>query len=77
MQSLVEARKYVESFARPIGYNAYSWNVAKRMALEAWDCYLTGRPFRKPINYFCREFYDMLKNPDGGYIVPEHKFKTY
>lgn len=77
MKSLQEVRRYIDSFSRPNGYNPYAWNVAKKMALEAWECYLNNRPFRKPINYFCREFYQMLRTPDGKYIVPEHSFKSY
>ncbi len=77
MQSLQEARNYIDSFSRPSGYNTYAWNVAKRLAMEAWDCYLKGRAFRKPINYFCAEFYEMLRKPEGGYIVPEHRFRKY
>lgn len=75
MTSLLEVRQHIDSFPRPAGYNTYSWNIAKKMAMEAWDCYLKGKPFRKPINYFCREFYEMLLTKDGRYIVPEHSFR--
>ncbi len=77
MTSLQEVRRYIDSFARPNGYNTYAWNVAKRMAMEAWDCHLNNRRFQKPINYFCSEFYQMLRKPDGSYIVPESSFRKY
>ncbi|MFM1931960.1 MAG: hypothetical protein RL226_1263 [Bacteroidota bacterium] len=77
MKSLAEAQRHIDSIARPNGYNHYAWNVAKRLALEAWECYLTNRPFRRPINFFCQEFYQMLRLPNGSYIVPECKFRRY
>lgn len=75
MYTLADARRYIDSFSRPAGYNTYAWNITKKMALEAWDCYLHNRPFRKPINYFCQEFYSMIRRPDGQYIVPERSFR--
>jgi len=77
MNSLSEVRRYIDSFARPNGYNTYAWEVARKMAYEAWDCYLSQRPFRKPINYFCSEFYQMIRKPNGEYIVPEKSFRRY
>ena len=75
MYTIADAKRYIDSFSRPNGYNTYAWNVTKKMALEVWDCYLHNRPFRKPINYLCQEFYHMIKNPDGQYIVPEQSFR--
>ncbi|MDG1767700.1 MAG: hypothetical protein P8H98_12975 [Flavobacteriales bacterium] len=77
MNSLSDAKMHIDSFSRPNGYNQYSWNIAKKMALEVWDHYLNNRPFRKPINYFCNEFYNMIKNPKGEYIVPENSFRKF
>lgn len=77
MWNLIDAKRHIDSFSRPSGYNSYAWSVAKKMALEAWDSYLQNRPFRKPINYFCKEFYQMIKTPEGKYIVPEHSFRTF
>ena len=77
MNSLIEAQHHIDSISRPNGYNMYAWNTAKRMALEAWEFYLHNRPFRKPVNYFCQEFYQMLRLPNGNYIIPEHTFRRY
>lgn len=77
MNSLPEVRRYIDSFSRPNGYNTYAWEVTKKVALEAWDCYLNHRPFRKPVNFFCQEFYDMIRKPDGSYIVPRKRIRRY
>lgn len=74
--SLSEAKKYVDSFSRPSGYNNYAWDVTKKLALEAWESYLNGRPFQRKINYLCSEFYFMIQNPaNGEYIIPKNSFK--
>ncbi len=77
MYSLSEVRQHIDSIARPNGYNTYAWNVTKKMAMEVWACYLANRPFRKPVNYFCKEFYQMIRTPEGQYIIPESSFRTY
>lgn len=76
MNSLHDAKKYIDSFPRPTGYNQYAWGVTKKVALEVWDCYLNNRPVRRSINYFCQEFYLMIKKPDGTSIVPTNSFHT-
>jgi hypothetical protein len=73
-QSEIQAR--IDSVKQPNGYNSYAWQVAKQTAWEAWQCYISGKPFRKNLNYFCREFYTMLQKPDGTYIVPGHLIRT-
>jgi hypothetical protein len=76
MNSLPEVKRYVDSFARPDGYNPYAWDVTKKLALEAWDSYLNGRPFRRQINYMCNEFYKMIQRPeDGEFIIPRKSFR--
>jgi hypothetical protein len=71
-----EVRRYVDSFARPNGYSPYAWNVTKKLALEAWESYLNGRPFRRSVNYMCQEFYKMIQRPeDGEYILPRNSFR--
>lgn len=77
MKSLVEVQEYINSFNKPEGYSDYAWNRAKSMAYEVWYSYLNGRIFRKPINFFCNEFYDMIRTPDGEFIVPENSFKRF
>ena len=76
MNSLSEAKKHIDSFSRPTGYNMYAWNVAKKMALEVWDCYLNNRPFTKTINYFCKEFYLMIRTPEGRSLVSESRIRS-
>lgn len=71
-----EIRRYVDSFARPNGYSPYAWNVAKKLALEAWESYLQGKPFRRQVNYMCSEFYKMIQRPDDGeFILPKNSFR--
>lgn len=76
LNSLSEVKKYVDSFSRPAGYNNYAWDVTKKLALEVWESYLNGRPFRRSINFMCNEFYKMIQNPDNGeYIIPKNSFR--
>jgi hypothetical protein len=76
MNTLPEAKKYVDSFSRPEGFNNYAWEVTKKLALEAWESYLDKRPFRRQINYMCKEFYAMIRRPeDGEYILPRNSFR--
>lgn len=76
MNTLPEAKKYVDSFSRPEGFNNYAWEVTKKLALEAWESYLEQRPFRRQINYMCKEFYSMIRRPeDGEYILPRSSFR--
>ncbi len=77
MLTLSDAQRHINSISRPSGYNSYAWNVTKKIALEAWDCYLEGRKFRRPINYLCKEFYYMITTPDGQSIVPIQGIKRY
>ena len=76
MMTLADAKRQIDAVSRPTGYNSYAWNVAQKIALEVWDCYLQQKPLRRNINYFCKEFYHMLRKPDGSFIVPESRFRT-
>lgn len=76
MNTLPEVQKYIDSFERPNGYNLYAWDVTKRLALEVWRSYLENRPFRRPVNFLCKEFYQMIRRPeDGQFILPENSFR--
>ncbi len=75
MMTLAEVRRYIDSFSRPSGYSPYAWNVTKKLALEAWESHLQNRPFRRPVNYLCKEFYQMIQRPDGEYILPRNSFR--
>jgi len=70
MKTLIEVKKRIDSFPRPVGYNPYAWNVAKKVAMEAWECYLFNRPFNRPMQNFCKEFYEMLRKGTGELIFP-------
>lgn len=76
MKSLSEAKRYVDSFSRPVGYNTHAWTVTKKLAMEAWECHIDHRHFNKPINYLCSEFYHMIRTPNGDYIVPMGSFQA-
>jgi len=69
MQSLVEVKKHIDSFSRPMGYNTYAWNITKKTALEVWDCYLNNKTFHRPLNYFCKEFYLMITDPELNILI--------
>ncbi|MFN0033144.1 MAG: hypothetical protein ACKVOR_13370 [Flavobacteriales bacterium] len=74
--TLAEAKRYVDSFARPMGYNQYAWEVTKRVAMEAWSSYLSHQPFRRNVNYMCDEFYKMIQHPvSGTFIIPSGSFR--
>lgn len=76
MKTLPEVQQYIDSFSRPQGYSPYAWNITKRLALEVWESYLQNRPFRRPVNYLCQEFYQMIRRPeDGEFILPKHSFR--
>lgn len=77
MTQLSEIKRYIDSFARPNGYNNYSWDNTKRLAMEVWECHLLNRPCRRNLNYLCKEFYQMIRKPDGEYIVPRQSFRTF
>jgi hypothetical protein len=73
-----DVRMYIESFSRPNGYSPYAWNVTKKIALEIWDCYLSGRSYSRPVNFMCDEFYQMIQKPGTGeMIIPRAGIKMY
>jgi hypothetical protein len=74
MNTLAEAHRYINSFPRPNGLNTHSWAALKRLALSAWECYLHGKRFNHSINFLCKEFYLMIRTPEGEFIVPRSKF---
>ncbi|MEY3397824.1 MAG: hypothetical protein RL220_418 [Bacteroidota bacterium] len=74
--TLMEVKRHIDSFPRPMGYSPYAWNVTKKLAMEVWDSYLQGRQYRRPVNYLCKEFYQMIRRPDNGqYILPQSSFR--
>ena len=69
MKNLAEAKKHIDSFSRPMGYNTYAWNVTKKTALEVWKCYFNGQAFYRPLNFLCKEFYEMISTSTGECLV--------
>lgn len=74
MKNLVEASRYINSFSKPEGLNNYSWRAIKKLALYAWECYFEGRPFSHSVNYMCREFYLMIRDPQQGNFILNKRF---
>jgi hypothetical protein len=70
MKSLIEVKRKIDSVPRPVGYNPYAWAIAKKVALEVWECYLAGRPYGRQVNYFHKSFYDLLRKANGELILP-------
>jgi len=74
--TLAEAQRHIDSFSRPEGFNTYSWRVVKKMALKAWERHLEGRALEHSVNYMCKEFYLMIRDDEGRYIIPPHKMHS-
>lgn len=74
--TLIEARKHIDSFSRPQGFNTYSWRVVKKLAMRAWEYYLDGKTYDRSVNFMCREFYLMIQDADGQYIIPKNKISS-
>jgi hypothetical protein len=74
MTNLSDAHRFINSFPRPSGLNTNSWNALKRLAYHAWECYFSKSRFRHNINFLCKEFYLMIRTPEGEFIVPENTF---
>lgn len=69
MKNLIEVKKYIDSFSRPLGYNTYAWNVTKKTALEVWRCHFNNEPYYRPLNFLCKEFYEMIKTNSGDSLI--------
>ncbi len=74
--TLVEARKHIDSFSRPQGFNTYSWRVVKKLAMRAWESHLEGKNYDRSVNFMCREFYLMIQDAEGQFIIPKSKIHS-
>lgn len=74
--TLIEVQRHIDSFARPQGFNTYSWRVVKKLAMKAWEAHLEGKTFQRSLNFMCKEFYMMIQKPDGQFIVPKDKIRS-
>ena len=46
------------------------------MALKAWEKHLEGKVLDHSVNYMCREFYMMIKDQEGRYIIPTNRIQS-
>ena len=77
IQSLAEARLWVERFARPNGFSPYAWNTTKRIAMEVWKCHFSNRQFRRSVNFMHPLFYQMIRTPEGLPLVSIHRVRGW
>ena len=69
--SLEEARRHVNGFPRPEGFNQHAWSTTKRLAMLVWRCHFEGRAYNRTLNYLHPSFYEMIRTPEGVSIVHE------
>jgi hypothetical protein len=74
--TLAEAQRHIDSFSRPSGFNTYSWRVVKKMALKAWEKHLEGKVLEYSVNYMCKEFYLMIRDENGQFIIPRNRIHS-
>jgi len=72
---ITQARLWVNSFPRPIGFNPYAWNTTKRIALEIWKCYFSNRSFDRTVNFMHPSFYTMIRTPEGAPLLVERSIR--
>lgn len=75
MTQLAEIKRYIDSFPRPLGLNVHTWELTKKMAFEVWENHIQNRPNRRNLDYLCREFYLLIRKPNGEYIIPPTRFR--
>jgi len=71
ISNLAIARKWVDSFPRPVGFNPYAWHSTKRIAMEVWRCALSNRRFDRTLNFMHPTFYSMIRTPEGYPLLKE------
>lgn len=77
VKDLKAARNHVMGFACPEGFSEFSWKQLQHTALTVWHAHLSQRPFRGSL-HFCRpEFYEMIRNSNGDFIVPIGLIRRY
>jgi hypothetical protein len=68
MTQLAEIKRYIDSFPRPNGLNVHTWELTKNVAFEVWQNHIQNRPNS-------REFYLLIRKPNGEYIIPPTHFR--
>ncbi len=71
IHNLMEARLWIDSHPRPNGFSPYAWSSTKRIALEVWKSFFSGKRFSRNLNYMHPTFYSMIRTPEGEPILKE------
>lgn len=75
IQTLEDARRYIDGFTRPAGFNNHAWSTTKRLALLVWRCHFEGRAYNRTLNYLHPTFYDMIRTPEGISLIREQSVR--
>jgi hypothetical protein len=75
ISDIASARRWVDSFPRPMGFSPYAWNTTKKIAIEVWKCFFAGRKFDRTLNFMHPSFYMMIKTPEGASILMEKSIR--
>ena len=71
IHNIVEARLWIDSHPRPEGFSPYAWSSTKRIALQVWKSFFSGKKFERTLNYMHPTFYSMIRTPEGEPLLKE------
>ena len=71
IHNLMEARLWIDSHPRPNGFSPYAWSSTKRIALQVWKSFFSGKKFERTLNYMHPTFYSMIRTPEGEPLLKE------
>ena len=75
IHNIVEARLWIDSHPRPEGFNPYAWSSTKRIALQVWKSFFSGKKFERTLNYMHPTFYSMIRTPEGEPLLKEKSIR--
>ena len=75
IHNIVEARLWIDSHPRPKGFSPYAWSSTKKIALQVWKSFFSGKKFERTLNYMHPTFYSMIRTPEGEPILKEKSIK--
>lgn len=75
ISNLAQARQWIDSFPRPVGFSPYAWSSTKRIALEVWKSFFNGKRFQRTLNFMHPSFYSMIRTPEGFPILKEKSIR--
>jgi hypothetical protein len=75
IQTLEDARRYIDGFERPSGFNNHAWSTTKRLALLVWRCHFEGRAYNRTLNFLHPTFYEMIRTPEGNSLIREQAIR--